>query len=644
MDYKTPKNATDELVTKVTAPDGQVHEIVQYEVLHEGPTGKVDVEIRSETGRLEGKAKGENFVSKLWSLSARSVQQLMYSGFLINSHRLSGVDGPMPPNLGNTNHNAGLRRPFRFPHSMLALWNDASAENPGWEHRIMTDAQGIVAAAFRFPTASLQGNRGSVSVVDTYHSEDYDSFVAEWPTVSGNGTFQSIGWVDGGVITAALDTQYMIPCLKHSYEERVYRFMTGSTDGSHSDLMKLLTANQWPGSMSVASIMSIYSSGGGCFDAGGNWIMGFRNTTPGGTSPSTTSLYLMRFGVAGFIKDDAGVDYVYGSHGAHSSPMGSHWSHMVTATDAGFTTYPKHFLLGEYSGAIWVLGRSTSIGIQNHYLTSINKLTGAVGTWTNIGSFSHVNDGCIIGSNVWIASNDGTIRRVDISGGTPSVTATINPSLPPDGATNQPIASMCTDGTDLWVYYDTRGVYHINTSGTVLHYYGHSPMAVNTAVSGSSPWSTNLYTCGDQTWTLSNATEGTYGSSAGYPGGSMGTWTREEAYPRFPGHAPTHADSLGISIPAEILTGPSQLGGSGYSVNAVGGGLRIIDGKLCWMKFGGVAYAGSTPAGLTKNGFCLSFAELGYNLGSRVLLDSPLTKATSQTMKVTYNTTWPKIV
>jgi hypothetical protein len=174
---------------------------------------------------------------------------------------------------------------------------------------------------------------------------------------------------------------------------------------------------------------------------------------------------------------------------------------------------------------------------------------------------------------------------------------------------------MTTDGTDLFVWTN-RGICRMTTAGAITANYGTPLQYVNGVAENSlSPWNTT--TAGGYQQLLKGNTQG----------------------PMSPFGPSAHLQTPNYSIQQDIyLPNFQTVGGYGDGGNDPNGRhIRFVNGRL-WMfcpdpvQNAGAGLGASRPmmTGIT-----------GANAFSRALLDAPVTKTSSQTMKVSYELTFP---
>lgn len=225
---------------------------------------------------------------------------------------------------------------------------------------------------------------------------------------------------------------------------------------------------------------------------------------------------------------------------------------------------------------------------------------------------------CVDGSdNIYVGYPAGNaadkLYRIDPATGALSATL----AAFPDGAVLQAGTGgvgqgMDFDGTDILVWTN-KGILKVSTAGAPVSPFNYGyPADVTGAATAVSPW---------------NATASRYGA--------MGRGQTGVAVPSIR-YVTTYAGS--VSAPqagsyAEGMVGESGVPNQGTSIAP--NGINVKAGKL-WV----LCRTGANPS-FAPSGPVMLMAVTGANFFSRVVLDSPITKNTSQNMKITYELTWP---
>lgn len=148
-----------------------------------GVDGRVSVEIiDDESGRVLNRMEAPNYVVvSQWEAFARAVQKLAWTfGYQGDASTVTvrASDGRDPRQIPT------LRNEF------LACWSDSTAENTADKFPFGE----VTAWAHRWQQGSLSTRQGVVQPALCTLSDSAVSWVFEWATGNGNGTFQSVGW------------------------------------------------------------------------------------------------------------------------------------------------------------------------------------------------------------------------------------------------------------------------------------------------------------------------------------------------------------------------------------------------------------------------------------------------------------------
>lgn len=564
---KDPKNAIDERVSRVLIGDTIV-ETVEHQFI--SPQGHVDVQLFDERGRECYRDGGDNFVSRLWAVSSRSFQRLMWSNWNLNPQRTS-IDGRAT--VGQTTPNVNVS-PIMFPNNVVAAWNDATAEDAVNEHRVATDGQGIVAFASKFPFGSPAGARGAVNISSSHCDQDNMVEVYDWPTTAGNGTFQSVGYTS---VYLSNQTNGRL-LLRPSIDQRAYGYYNG-------DLATLLGN----------ALYTAYGSGN--LDAAGDLInFVARSDTFAFSCLKITSSDLL----SGLTYDSAGA-------AEKSITPTVVWSGATKPT--GLNSGAPKFL-GESGGYYWA---SYSTSSTTWSICRVNKTTGAFDRVVALptgGNGTQIPCGIVVGNDLWIqdTGSGGTgiarLLRYDLTANPPTLSATVTPTWPSTSPSHY-LKLMCHNGTDLWLWDTYWGLVKMNTSGTPLAFWGTYVGATLFADVSTAPYaSASRNTSGLSHYEADTVYKAGAESASGLPG-SGGN----------PGH---------------------------YKSSSSAGILDNVTGHSMFMAYGEPVFNyGYSPGAVSA---CYGWSPVGYNLGSRVLLGSPITKTSGNTMKITYTVTLPDLI
>lgn len=145
----------------------------------EVPQGHVTVELRDERGRVTQREEADNFISVFAIEALKQYQRFAWAQYFP----------------GVRNYDAYGRTCFDlppFPIQTLCCWNDTSTESPSTEKAMFNGP--VIAYASRFPQGSPTGGRGVINITESTSTPSVLTFVFDWLTSNGNGTFQSVGW------------------------------------------------------------------------------------------------------------------------------------------------------------------------------------------------------------------------------------------------------------------------------------------------------------------------------------------------------------------------------------------------------------------------------------------------------------------
>jgi hypothetical protein len=330
-----------------------------------------------------------------------------------------------------------------------------------------------------------------------------------------------------------------------------------------------------------------YFVGPGGIDSAGNFV------TFGTTSISLKMFTLAPGWESGFSPDGMGASLV-----TNTASVNGNTGTITGASSASTSNYP-HFL-GESGGFYYgsTAGATPKLFRVNKTTLVVDNIVSLAAAGT-AGTTHSVSPGCMIGTDIWIsAPQQSTIYRYQTAAMPPTLTATVTLAWPAwvTASFTPYVKAVTTDGTDLYIIEHNTGLWKFNTSGTPLQYWGFT-------------------------------TDGCFLSSIvmrreGQPGGAgtSGLGDLGSAHPYF--NAPAGAPRLNL-IQCSGL-------GSSQTINM--------------FYRSGTVWLGSTWATSPTNWTAMGYSDAGWNLGSRVLLGSPVTKANTQTMKIKYDITLPNLV
>ena len=547
---KDPKGAVAERVLRKRI-GGHIVEEVQH--LIEKPRGIVEVALRDvDSYKLKHYEKKENFISPLWTLTARSYQRYAFGQFPLNEQ--PRVDWPGSGTAG--------RPTVQFPNNHIAAWMDLNPEDNTDIH-LIPDGNGIVAYASKLPVGSPVQSRGVVNTAETEWRENGEYGVYDWSSAAGNGTFQSVGYIccqpGTGVTTG-------VPLGRISPTDRRYFTIQGTTYDHFGLSSSDSPTTGTPGKNFARDIIVPVRLD--------NWF--------------TSSWALVTIPYSQWNSGLSWDDY-----GACLIPVDSASVLNITLP----VSTDSCCFLGEISGYYWVSFRNNG---SYSYIARVDKTSGAVDKMVTVlagsvnGVSYHYLTGECIGTDLFIADAygfDSPIYRYDTTTTLPTLTATITPQWPTARVGSGGISSLISNGFDLIAYHGKAGVIMLDTSGNRKAWFGYFG-------SGASELGSNPYSA---TYAISGLSviEGFY------------SYRQTSSLPSSYGGNPSHAYSGASPTSSALLW---------------------VDGTL--YTFGGMANSGTESV-------LASISPFGNNLGTRVVLDAPVTKSSSSTMKISYEIEFP---
>lgn len=159
---------------------GQLQEMINTPDLN--IKGRVAVDILNERGRVIDRQEADNYVNQaMWERYAKWAQRLVWS------YGMAAVPGIITPTAG---YQRDPRVAPKFPTEVVACWSDSTAEDTSDRFPVGS----VTAWAHRWGQGSPSIRQGIVSPLLCELAEDEIKWVWEWMTTNGNGTFQSVGW------------------------------------------------------------------------------------------------------------------------------------------------------------------------------------------------------------------------------------------------------------------------------------------------------------------------------------------------------------------------------------------------------------------------------------------------------------------
>ncbi len=575
---------------------GLLAEIMAAQML--GIEGKVEIEmIDPRTGKVQSRQEAPNYVNVAqWEAFAESLQKQIWT------YGYQGIAASTVTNRPSDGHDPRLPRSIRNDH--LACWTDSTAEDSADDFAFGE----VVAWAHRWQQGSPSTRQGLVQPTLCTLTDDAVSWVWEWATANGNGTFQSVGWRRLAWVANSGDTLIGDP----PYLERRVQTWTGFTDAVSASTTVVAAATAGP---------NIYLASGIYYDAGSGKLYGMSATSNGNILLSSVVTIDPTSGnlTYGAVSSEAAAAFATsgGLGGANNQAL-------ATRACAGFTRM----------GAVgdWIGVGSTGNGTARR--PWIRRVTNAgVTSYTNANAGTYAveslfNDVTYDGTNLWVAAinhatGPGFVHRIDPATGTISATISAIAGTP----AYFPAISSVTHGPCgiewdavngwLWVMTASGYVYNIDTSGNWLGVLLFTPTGSATAT-----------LTGQHTGTMSNA-------------GSDGIDPAMLIFAQNANSNTTSAPGGQGTTQASNLSTPSPI------VGGLGSRMVTIDGDV-WMQEQNVGNAVNTatastgiaagPAGSLR--FNLRAFTSAPNFSSRSLLGAPAIKGPTQTMRIRYTMTF----
>lgn len=568
---------------------GLVAEVAAAQAL--GVKGHVDVEIIDDrTGRVVDLLSGDNYVNVAqWEAFAKALQKLAWTyGYQGDASTVTVSD--------LTNRDPRYIPTLRADH--LACWTDSTAED-------LDDVYAfgeITAWAHRWEQGSPSTRQGIVVPSLCTLTDDAVSWVWEWTTANGNGTFQSVGWRRLGYSSNSGDA------VLRDMPQLSRRLSTG-TGYSGDPSLNVSTQTSWtvgpPSSEFQGGTAIYYDSGSG-------------------------KLYFLLFDTGGVIKlcstpvtIDARGDYTLGavtdeSAAAFAAGLGGDNVAYATRRIQGITR------LG--ASGDWIAVGWTGDGVTRR--PTIRRVTNAgsiIYTNANAATYS-VESGFIDvtydGTDLWVTALNGNagvpaIHRIDPATGDISATISSVVSVPayfPALSSTKCVMGVEWDAANgwLWVTRSDGYLFNMDTSGNWLgvlfhdttNQYPISSAFLSGQHNSQRASSLNMMDTDDVALQL------------GVAGGSV--FARAEDWP------------YGQSVPQGWTSGLNTA--QGFRSRLV-----TIDGDV-WAQPNAFTFSTGTPAGIAKLAL-VSFTELPH-FATRTLLDSPAVKSNTQTMRIRYTMTF----
>jgi hypothetical protein len=579
------------------------------------PTGRYIIELRDErTGKVQEVVKS-NYISPVWANFAKWWQVLLpsFANRMVHNSQISagntawtGAGGPFV----NRSLYPFWQRPF--PWQCVVLTDDTSPENSA-EHWMKGTPTGW-ASMWKSASVPASGKRGQINEAECTISGNaqVQKKVWDWTTQQANGTYQTVGI---GNIVHPNTLGDALACGTGPY---------GIVCPSLSELQAAIAAGPVGNSTNFINIADIMITSGKVFA-----------TVYAGTSGTNqnTSRTLVADVPGGFYSTD-----LDGS-GVHLDLSGLTWTDITTgmaswtetnSTNAAiryfgwrreiwYDTTDNDIVWTEIWGASFANGRvgrndlTTKAAVWNRTWNTDYSRANAVSTnytgVVKIGSFVYMSIPSTTASGgpsgeIW----NQNIYRVNWSDG---LGLTLIPM--PAGFVTE--GGLTTDGTDL-IVWTSRGIVRMTTAGVITENYGY-PLQWATAVGeySLSPWDAGAGSTFQQQLFKGDQHGGTPS-----PFGVTNLLQNTERTLQQVIHIPYWQNQGGLIT---------------FNTNNVNSRhLRFGNGRL-W-----IAQSADNAGAGYPNRYIMA-GVTGANCFSRALLDAPVTKTSSQTMKVSYELTFP---
>lgn len=577
------------------------------------PEGKYIIELSdAETGEVQSRVESDNYISPLWELYLSGLQYanpywapgLAEAGQVIrtnladtSANSVMGSSGPYTDRFWNPLGVGPL------PQDSLIITNDDTTEDPT-DHWLKGD---VIGWATRWKAnVDASGKRGQINEAECGFSNNGNTHKTVWDftTQQANGEFQTLAigamssfgnpadptvWCAMGphcvIVADSVKQTYPaanFPCQSHIHlvNDRLnwLHHATNSVTAAVAVYSLPVSATMEAAALPFDSLAR--DATGQTPEQRVTLAMNFANApaTAGQSTASPTSSSRM-----GLARMGAAGDWVVaytGFNGSASSSANGRQLRIRRFTAAG--------------AAVW---GPIDVGPVS-------------GSNINAGQISVAWDGTHL--FVSCATGDNTIRgniwRVDPADGSASATIAL-----PAGAFVNAAGMVFHDG-HLYVSTD-KGVLKLNPDGSPASPFNYGSVILQSGTETAlSPWPTTSDAFG---WDISRSVIG---------------WTTV----RGGVHASTSPSVYNNNVMWGTIT-PARGVGSPTDSGAGGQGMFIYGGKL-WRWFDGFISAGQWAI----DGYGgVILGATGANCLSRTLLDSPVTKNSSQNMKITYEITWP---
>lgn len=423
-------------------PPGMLDEIVSAHVL--GIKGHVSVELVDDrTGRVVATEEGDNYVnSAMWQEWAKYAQKAAWTvGYqgdasTVTARTLDSRDPRLAPSLRN---------------DVIAAWTDTTAEDTADLYPFGE----VVAWAHRWQQGSPSTRQGIVQPTLCTLTGTAVSWVWEWATSNGNGTFQSVGW--RRLNSSSNSGEAILSDARWQQPRYISGISNTSIVGGQNH-----TGNYTPTSGPSSANISI---GLGQYCDGTNlWFVGIFGTVTKLYSSPITFDSIGNF-TLGAVVDQSAAAYASGLK-VNGLAFGS------SAVCNGITR------LGTSGDWIGVGQTGVNFPSRRPYIARVTNA--GVTTYTNANAGTYANESSFQdvtydGTNLWVLAERGAtgaaaMHRIDPATGTLNTTVSavvgVPAYFPQWGSSNWPIGIEWEAATSTFWIQDTNGlVYGIDGSG-----------------------------------------------------------------------------------------------------------------------------------------------------------------------------------
>jgi len=539
----------------------KAHDTLMDEAIQAYAGGHVKVElIDLATDTVVQIEEGDNFISIIGVEQIKSQIRAILNQFNVNT--VTALTDP--GNRGRPGTASGY-----WPFWHIAYWNDATAEAPTTETHPRAP---ILGAALKINTGSVAGRRGLPNLSEGSASHESCTFVFEWTSANGNGTFQSVGWV--GMPNYASGG-------------------TWNTTGAPNGIVPHPTAVAADFAGSFLNFPVTFGIRGLHYETGGSYWVGVRNaatwdihsvnTTTGLTSlvvaiPNTMAAYNVSQGAAYNLSDICRI--------------GTDWYTIAVSTNSTGSSR---------------IGKMNAAGAQQFSVTHD-------GGASEIAAGRYASGICTDGSNLYVGTclsagaGPPIIYQIDTTTGL--ISATITPDAAAIAAMGGGVVELTVDSSYFYAISYTSNLVKLDKSTGAL--VGCPVTLAGTGESGTavSPHTTTAYTTG---------------SAYAQAGNSLLLGAVS---------ASSNVQSQNVQSATHVFT--SGWPGNIVTTSKYGGGFIVDDdGMLVVAQANTQDAPSNTVAGMYVVGH-KDTDKLGASLGSRVLLDNPVTKTSSHGLKISY--------